>query len=127
MSTQIPANEKPPVEAEDIAAEFAELGKKLRNTINTAWTSEERLKVQKEVEAGLVRLRDEMNAAAKTVRESETGHKVEAEVMRVKADVESGKVTDEVRKGIVTGLRTLGEALDKLANNFTPLDQTPKK
>ena len=127
MSTQTPVNEKPPVHTDDIAAEFAELGKKLRNTINTAWTSEERLKVQKEVEAGLVRLRDELNSAAKNMRESETGQKVETEVMRVKTDVESGKVTDEVRKGIVTGLRSLGEALDKLAENFTPLDQTPKK
>jgi len=127
MSTQIPVNEKPPVDTDDLAAEFAELGKKLRNTVSAAWTSEERLKVQKEIETGLVRLRDELNAAAKTVRESESGQKVETEVKRVKADVESGKVTDDVRKGIVTGLRSLGEALDKMADNFTPVDQTPKK
>jgi len=123
----MPIKEKPPVETDDIAAEFAALGRKLRDTVNTAWTSEERHKIQKEIEAGLVRLRDELNSAAKNVRESEAAAKVEAEVKKVREDVGSGKVSDDVRKGIVTGLRSLGEALDKLADNFTPLDEPPKK
>ena len=126
MATKITENEKPQSQ-EDIVAELGELGKKLRNTINAAWTSEERHKIQREVEEGLVRLRDELNQAAKTVRASEPGQKVEAEVKRVREDIESGKTRDDVRKGIVTGLRAAGDTLDKLAESFTPLEEKPKK
>jgi DNA mismatch repair ATPase MutS len=127
MSTQIPENEKVKASEHDIAAEFAELGKKLRNTINTAWTSEERVRLQKEVEEGLVRLRNELNTATKNIRETETAQKVETEVKKFREEIDSGKVSDDIRKGLVTGLRTVGEALDKLADKFTPISEEPKK
>ncbi len=126
MPTKIPANEQPPVETVDLAAEFAELGKKLRATVETAWGSQERRNIQKEIEEGLVRMRDELNAAAKNLRESEPGQKVEAKVQQVRTDVETGKIGDDVRKGMVTGLRAMGDALDKLSESFTPAE-TPKK
>jgi hypothetical protein len=131
VSTKISENEKPQADA-DIAAEFAELGKKLRTTVETAWTSQERQRVQREVEDGLVKLRDELDKAVKNLRTSEPGQKVEAEVKRVRDDIGTGKVTDDVRIGIVSGLRGIGAALDKLAESFTPLEEaekaeTPKK
>ncbi len=123
-STNGKHNEEVPA---DLGAEIAELGRKLSKAVNAAWTSEERRKLQREIEAGLVRLRDELNAAAKNVRESETGQKVEAEVSRVREDVETRKVVDEVRKGLVIGLRSAGDALDRLADSFTAVEEAPKK
>ena len=126
MSTNIPNNEKPKGEV-DIAAEFAELGKKLRSTVETAWGSQERQKVQKEVQEGLIKLRDELDKAAKSLRDSEPGQKVEVEVKRVREDLETGKVADDVRVGIVSGLRGIGAALDKLADSFTPAEAAAKE
>lgn len=125
MSTNIPKNEKPQAEV-DIAAEFAELGKKLRGTVEAAWGSQERQKVQKEVQEGLVKLRDELDKAAKSLRDSEPAQKVEVEVKKVREDLETGKVADDVRVGIVSGLRGLGAALDKLADTFTPAEEAAK-
>ncbi len=125
MSTNIPNNEKPKGEV-DIAAEFAELGKKLRTTVETAWASQERQKVQKEVQEGLVKMRDELDKAAKSLRDSEPGQKVETGVKRVREDFESGKVADDLRVGLVSGLRGLGAALDKLADSFTPAEEAAK-
>ena len=68
-------SEKPQADV-DISAEFAELGKKLRTTVETAWQSQERQKVQREIQDGLVKLRDELDKTAKSIRESETGQKV---------------------------------------------------
>jgi len=127
MPTQAPVNEKPPVDTSDIGEEFAELGRKFSATINAAWTSEERHKIQSEIEAGLVRMRDEMNKAYHNVSTSEPAQKVTAEVKRVREDVESGKVTDDLRKGVVTGLRSLGDALEKLSDKFTPYETQAKK
>jgi hypothetical protein len=126
VSQNIPENERPKEESVDLAAEFAELGKKIRSTIETAWTSEERKKIQSEIRDGLDRFVKEVNEAFKSARVSETGKKVEAEVKRVADDIDSGKVAGEVRKGLVTGLRSLGTALDKMADSFTA-DEAPKK
>lgn len=131
MSQNIPENERPKEEAPDLAAEFAELGKKIRSTVETAWTSEERKKIQAELKEGLDRFVKEVDGAFHNARTSETGKKVEAEVKRVTSDFESGKVAAEVRKGLVTSLRALGNALDKMADSFTEAeakkDVPPKK
>jgi len=121
VSTNIPNNEKPQADV-DIAAEFAELGRKLRETVETAWASQERQNVQKEVQEGLIKLRDELDKTARNLRDSEPGQKVEAEVKRVRDDIDAGKVGDDIRIGIVSGLRGLGVALDKLAESFTPVE-----
>lgn len=126
MSTNIPKNERPEAEV-DVVAEFAELGKKLRETVETAWGSQERQKAQAEIKDGLVKLRDELDKTFKSLRDSEPGQKVETEVKRVREDIENGKVVDDVRIGIVSGLRGVGAALDKLADSFTPVEEaTPK-
>jgi uncharacterized protein (DUF2267 family) len=126
VSQNIPENEKPKEESVDLAAEFAELGKKIRTTIETAWTSDERKKIQAEIRDGLDRFVKEVDEAFKSARASDTGKKVEAEVKRVADDIDSGKIAGEVRKGLVTGLRSLGSALDKMADSFT-VDEAPKK
>jgi hypothetical protein len=125
VSTNNNKNDKPHSDV-DISAEFAELGKKLRTTVETAWQSQERQKVQKEIQDGLVKLRDELDKSIKNLRDSEPGQKVETEVKKVSEDIQSGKVVDDVRIGIISGLRGLGAALDKLADSFTPAEEAPK-
>jgi hypothetical protein len=127
MTDNIPDNEKPKQETADIAAEFAEVGRKLRETINVAWNSQERRKIQAEVQDGLQRLVKEVDEAVKTLRETEPGQKVETGVKQIREDIESGKVGDEIRKGLVTALRGLSDALDKMASSFTPLEEDQEK
>ena len=79
-----------------------------------------------EIQDGLVKLRDELDKSIKNLRESEPGQKVETEVKKVSEDIQSGKVVDDVRIGIISGLRGLGAALDKLADSFTPAEEAPK-
>lgn len=112
------SNEQTP----DIAAELGEVGRKLRETISTAWNSEERENIQKEVQEGLRRFSAELEGAIETVRTSDPGQKVETGVKHFREDVKSGKVSDDIRGGIVTGLRAISGALDKLAENFTPVE-----
>ncbi len=120
----IPENEKP---QEDLAAEFAALGKKLGEAISAAWQSEERHKLQADLKDGLERFSAEVDKAVKDLRQSEVGQKVQTGVQDVAEDVKSGKVGEEVRKGMVTALRSLSEALDRMANTFTPHEEGPKE
>jgi hypothetical protein len=124
---EIPENERVKEETPDIAHELAELGKKLGEAINTAWHSEERQKIQGEIKDGLQRFSTEVDAAVKNLRESDVGEKVKSSVKQVREDVEAGKVADDLRRGTVSALRSLSEALDKMANSFTPVEDEPKE
>jgi phosphoenolpyruvate synthase/pyruvate phosphate dikinase len=127
----IPENERPGDESTDLAAEFAEVGRKLRDAFGSAWNSAERHKIEKDIREGLSRFADEVNDAATNLRDSDLAHKVESGAKQVRQDIESGKVSEDVRKGLVKALRSLSESLDKMASSFTPVEGegkgTPKK
>lgn len=123
---EIPENERVQ-EKVDLSAEFAELGKKFAEAMKTAWNSEERHNIQRELADGLQKLSEEVNKASKNLRDSDVGQKVESGVKQAKEDVKSGKVADDVRKGLVSALHSLGEAIDKMTESFTPAEEEPKE
>jgi hypothetical protein len=109
--------------ATDLTAEFAELGRAIRNALNVAWHSEERHQLQSEIRTGLNQLADEMEAAAKKIRESDAGQQVEAKAREARESVQSGKVTDEVRGAVAKALQATRDAIDRLADSFTPVEE----
>jgi len=115
---EIPENEQPREEY-DIAAELAALGKTIGEAVNKAWNSEERHKIEQEVRDGMKRFAGEVETAAKKVRDTDVGHKVNEGVKQVREDIQSGKVADDLRRGTVEALRALRDALDKMADSFT--------
>lgn len=123
---ELPENERPQEEI-DLAKEFAALGKKFAEALDTAWNSQERHNIQKEMTAALNRMAADINQAATKVRESEVGQKTEAAVQQIAEDVRTGKAAEEVRKGLVKALHGLGEAIDKMTESMTSTDETPKK
>lgn len=123
---EIPENERPQQEqvGENLAAEFAALGKRFGEAINAAWQSEERVRLQDELKEGVNRFAKEVDEAIKNLKKSEVGQKVDAGVEQAATDVKSGKVAGEVRRATVTALRSLSEALDRMANSFTPNEES---
>ncbi|MGE0042794.1 MAG: hypothetical protein AB7H88_21360 [Vicinamibacterales bacterium] len=125
MPTDVP-NDEQPQPAVDLVAEFAELGKKLRTTVKTAWASQERQKAQAEIKDGLLKLREELDRAVSSLSDSEPARSAETAGGNVREDAEAGTVMDDVRVGIVAGLRGVGAALDKLAGRFTPPEESAR-
>jgi len=119
------AEDKAPEEAPatDLANEFADLGRAMRDALNAAWNSEERRQLQTEIRSGLNQLADEMEAAAKKIRDSEAGQKVESKAKQARDDIHSGKVGDEMRGALGSALRAARDAIDKVAESFTPMEE----
>ena len=124
--TELPPNERPQSEY-DLGAEFTELGEQFRRVFKAAWESQERKDIQDEIRDGLNNLAEEINKAAKNVRDTDTAQKVESNLKNVRADVQSGKVADDMRGGLAKALRGLRDALDDLADRFTPVDEVADK
>jgi hypothetical protein len=95
----------------------------MRNALNAAWNSEERQRFQGEIRSGLNKLADEMESAAKNIRESDVGQQVEERATQVRDDVQSGKVTEEVRKAVAQTLKATRDAIDRMGDSFTPAEE----
>jgi ubiquitin len=109
----------------DLAVEFAELGRAMRDALSAAWNSEERQKFQGEIRTGMSKLADEMETAAKRIRDTETAQQVESKAKQVRDDVQSGKVTDDARGAVAQALRSTRDAMDRMADSFTPHEGDP--
>lgn len=121
---EIPENERvQPGEEPNIAAEFAALGKRFGEALQQAWQSEERHRLQGELRDGLDRFAKEVDAAIKDLRKSDVGQRVEDTAQQTAEEVRSSRVAGELRRTTVTALRSLSEALDRMASSFTPYEE----
>lgn len=110
----------------DFAAEFQKIGRQLAETLQAAWDSEERKRVEKEVREGVQTLVTEVDNVIRDVKTSEKTAKLKEEAEELKTRVESSDVTGRARTGVVQGLRWLSETLADLANQFTPAEKEPE-
>lgn len=104
----------------DIASEFQKLGRQFAETLQSAWDSEERKRVEKEVREGMKSFVDEVDQVIREVKSSETTSKIKGEAEELKTRVETTDIGQRARQGIVQGLRWLSEELGQLANQFNP-------
>ncbi len=103
-------NDPPPPENE-LVDELRNLGHNLKGMLQAAWASEERRKLQNEIQAGLVELQ-------KTVADfaaSPAGQRLKAEAQDLGGRVRSGQVESQLRNDLLAALRTLNAELEKAA------------
>jgi GTPase involved in cell partitioning and DNA repair len=110
----------------DFAAEFQKIGRQLAETLQAAWDSEERKRVEKEVREGVQTLVNEVDQVIREVKSSEKTAKLKEEAEELKNRVETSDVSGRARTGVAQGLRWLSETLAELANQFTPAEKAPE-
>jgi hypothetical protein len=111
MSDQIPPEN-------DVSREFAALGENLKKVLQAAWESDERRKLQQELEKGASAL----GASLTDFAQSESGQKIKADLDELREKAQFDKVETNVRDGVLTALRQLNAALEKAAQPKKPED-----
>ena len=96
------------------------LGQQFARTFQTAWNSEQRLQVQKEIQQGVQHFAQEMEKVFQEAKESPAGQKARQEAAEAKANLEQGEFGQKARTSAVQGLHWLSEELGKLADQFSP-------
>lgn len=124
---ELKAEEKRRAENVDVAAELRSLGRQFAETIQTAWQSEERRRVESEIREGVRSFADEVDKVINEAKSTSTAEKVKTEATEIKQRVESTDFSARTREGIVQGLHWLSEELNKLADQFTPPEKAPKE
>lgn len=111
----------------DIAEEFKRLGRQFADTLEGIFTSDEAKRMETEIRAGMRSFADEVDKAFSQAKESPAATRMKEEASGVKDRVESGELARKAQEGVVTGLRWLSTELEKLANQVTPSEKTPKE
>ena len=118
MSESNPNENKSP--RDDIGEQLNELGKNLREALRTAWESDERRKLQMDIEDGLANLRDSLNEAAKEFSNSQTGQNLKEDVKDLHERWQTGEVGSKVRSEVAEALRTVNKELQKTSSKNPP-------
>lgn len=129
LKVEIPVEEEETAKAEtkrDFGEELKNLGKQFADTVQTAWNSEERHRVEGEIRSGVKSFAAEVDKAIKEAKESQAAAKVKEEAAEIKTKIETGDFGKKAREGLVQGLQWLSEELGKLAEQFTPSEKSPE-
>jgi hypothetical protein len=114
--------ESPP--ESDLTAEFRQLGDNLRETLRTAWESEERRRLQEDLEAGLSALETALNETADEVTRGDTGQRIKAEVQDLEKQVKSGQLQAKARDELLSVLQRINLELQRLRDSMNPPSDT---
>lgn len=128
LKVEIPVEEEA-VKADtgqDIAEELKNLGRQFADSVQAAWNSEERIRVENEIREGVKSFANEVDKAIHEARESQAAAKVKEETAELKTKIESGEFSQKAREGLVQGLQWLSEELGKLAEQFTTSEKSPE-
>lgn len=100
-------------QSDSISDELNELGRNLRDALQSAWESEERRKLQKEIEDGLANLGESLSKAADDFSNSPTGQNLKEDVKDIHERWKTGEVRSKVHSEIVEALRKVNVELQK--------------
>lgn len=128
LKVEIPVEEEEATKADttrDFGEELKNLGKQFADTVQSAWDSEERQRVESEIRSGVKSFVSEVDKAIHEAKESQAAAKVKEEATEIKTKLETGDLGKKTRDGLVQGLQWLSEELGKLAEQFAPAEKSP--
>jgi len=117
-------NSTPP--SNELLDELHNLGKNLKELLQSVWEKEERKKAQKEIETGLNELARTFSQAANEFSQSPTGQTLKADLQDLNQRIQTGEVEAKVRTEVVSALRAANEGLRKAATGVKPPENEQK-
>lgn len=102
----------------DLGRELRILGENLRQVFTTAWASEDRRRLQSEIETGLSEMAEAVRSAADDFRQSDAGRQAEKDLQDLGQRIQSGEFESQVRTDLMQVLRNVNAELDRAAEGM---------
>lgn len=121
-------SEKPPDE-ENLTSALHKLGENLLQTLQAAWDSPERKKLQQEIEDGLNDITQTVERQVEDFKQSPTGQQLKADIDDLRERVRSGEAESQLRQELLKALQTINTELEKASarlRNVTSADAPPR-
>ena len=97
---------------DDIGNEFEKLGENIRQAVHGAWESEERKRISKEINDGLVEIGAAFTRLGDEIAENPGVQRVREEVDDLGERIQSGEVGQKINDELVSLLQTINKKLD---------------
>ncbi|MBN1230504.1 MAG: hypothetical protein JXA19_01425 [Anaerolineales bacterium] len=117
-----------PNEEDDLRSAFRDLGNTLHGLVKNAWESEERLRLQNEIEEGINEMRNSFREAYSGFVESEKGQQIKQDVVDFNQRVKSGEFESKVKQEINKIVRAINQEINDnfpASKETTPQDENP--
>ena len=101
-------------EERQVFSELSQLANKIAAAVQTAWDSEERHKAEDEIRKALRTAGDRIESVADDVRSSSMKRDIQDQATRAAEAMQKNDFAQQVRRGVLSGLRRLNEELDEL-------------
>jgi signal recognition particle GTPase len=95
----------------ELLEELRSLGENLRTLLRSAWESEERKKLQQEIEIGLGDLHTSLSQAVQEFSDSPTGQTLKSDLDDLNERLRTGEVENKIRTEVISALRAANEGL----------------
>ncbi len=105
-----------PKSSDDLAAEFRRLGENLKEALRAGWDSEERRRLEGEIESGLNSAASAIRGAAKEFSETPAGQRLREELRDIGQRARSGEMEAQVRQDILSALQAINRELEQAAS-----------
>lgn len=110
----------------DLVEEFRVFGRQFAETIEAAWNSQERVRIENEIREGVNSFVNEVDAVIREAKGNETAQKLVNNTVEMKDRAESSDIGLKAREGIIQGLTWLSDEFGKLAEQFSPAEKSPE-
>jgi len=95
----------------NLSDEFVKLGRNFKDALQSAWTSEERKKLQAEIESGLMEASRALKQATDDFSKSPAAQTFKADAEDFRKRVQTGELEAKIRSELLNALRMANEAL----------------
>lgn len=110
-----------------LQAELDALGENLQRAIRGVWESDERKRLQADIELGLEGTLRHLRQELKEFQESETVERLKADLDTVEQEVRSGETAGRVRQEILSVIQRLNAELARAAPPASGADKPPEQ
>jgi hypothetical protein len=111
----------PKIDTSAILDELKELGHKATAALQQVWESEERKKAEDEIRKALKMAGERIDEVGEELRHSDTTKEIKDQASKLVESVEKSKMSDDIRRGLLSGLRKLNTELTE----FLDRDKSP--
>lgn len=104
---------------DELKEEFRSLGNNLVGALRSAWDSQERKKLQEEVESGLAEVAATLAREAETFKNSPSGQQLKSDLESLGERLRSGEVETAARRELMDVLRKINQELERAVEKWT--------
>lgn len=111
----------------DVSAGFQNLGQNLKEIFQNAWPSEDRQKLQQDIESSLADFAVSINKAVEDYKESPSGQRLKSDVEDFHMRVKSGEVEGKAREELASVLQKINSELEKVSERTGSTSETERE